>query len=67
MVQLPDELERRLRELSNRQRRPLEETAAEILRRRLMLDRFHDLCRESEALAEAAGYRSEDELLRDVS
>ncbi len=66
-VQLPDHLEQRLQELSSRQQKPMEETAAEILRRRLLLDRFHDLCRESEALAKAAGYGSEDDLLRDIS
>ena len=66
-VQLPDQLEQRLQELSSRQQKPLEETAADILRRRLLLDRFHDLCRESEALAKAAGYASEDDLLRDIS
>ncbi len=66
-VQLPDDLEQRLQELSSRRQKPLEETAAEILRRRLLLDRFHDLCRESEVLAKAAGYESEEELLRDIS
>jgi hypothetical protein len=45
----------------------LEQAAADLLRRRLLLGRFHELCRESESLAEAAGYRDEDELLADLS
>ena len=66
-VQLSDEVEQRLRELSSREQRALEDTASEILRRRLAMDRFHDLCRESESLAKAAGYLSEEDLLRDIS
>ena len=66
-IQLSDEVEQRLRDLSSREQRPVEETAEEILRRRLALDRFHDLCRESEKLARAAGYASEEDLLKDIS
>ena len=66
-IQLSDEVEQRLRDLSSREQRPVEETAEEILRRRLALDRFHDLCRESEKLARAAGYESEEDLLKDIS
>lgn len=66
-IHLPDDLEERLREFSRRERRSLEEVVFEILRRRLILDRFGDLCRESEALAKAAGFESEDDLLRAVS
>jgi len=66
-VQLPDEVERRLREVSSRQQRAPEDVAQDILRRRLTIERFHDLCRESEALARAAGYQSEEDVLRDIS
>jgi plasmid stability protein len=66
-IQLPDDLDRKLRERSDRTHRTPEETAQEILRRRLTADRFHDLCRESEALARAAGFTSEDDVLRAIS
>ena len=44
-INLPDDLARRLQELSNRRQRTPEDTICEIIRKRLMLDRFHDLCR----------------------
>jgi predicted transcriptional regulator len=66
-INLSDDLDQRLRAMSTRERRSPEETAEEILRRRLMLDRFHDLCRESEALARAAGFTSEEDILRAIS
>jgi plasmid stability protein len=66
-IQLTDEVDQRLRAVSSREQRSPEETAAEILRKRLALDRFHDLCRESEMLAKAAGFTSEDDLLRSIS
>lgn len=66
-VELSDETERRLRDLSDREQRAPEEVARDILRRRLTLDRFHDLCRESAPLALAAGYASEADVLADIS
>jgi predicted transcriptional regulator len=66
-INLPDELEDRLQEVSRRMRRSPEDAACEILRRRLLLDRFHDLCRQSEPLAKAAGFGSEEDLLRAIS
>jgi len=66
-INLPDELVQRLQELSSRQQRSPEETVCEIVRKRLILDRFHDLCRESESLAKAAGFQSEDDVLRAIS
>lgn len=66
-IKLPDDLEGRLQDISRRMQRSPEETAYEILRNRLLLDRFHDLCRESESLAKAAGFDSEEDLLRAVS
>ena len=64
---LSDDLDHRLRELSTRAHRSPEETVCEILRKRLVLDRFHDLCRQSEPLAKAAGFESEEEVLRAIS
>jgi len=66
-IQLPDDLERRLQELSQRESRSPQETICDILRRRLLLDRFHDLCRESEPLAKAAGFTCEEDVLRAIS
>ncbi|MBN1492474.1 MAG: hypothetical protein JXA69_21355 [Phycisphaerae bacterium] len=66
-INLPDDLAQRLREMSNREQRSPEDAACEILRKRLILDRFHDLCRESESLAKAAGFESEDDVLRAIS
>lgn len=66
-INLPDDLGERLQEVSSREHRSPEETVCEILRKRLALDRFHDLCRESEALAKAAGFESEEGILRAIS
>lgn len=66
-INLPDDLEQRLQEVSRREHRSPEDTACEILRRRLILDRFHDLCRESGPLAKAAGFASEEDILRAIS
>lgn len=66
-INLPDDLDQRLGEVSKREHRTPEETAQEILRRRLNLDRFHDLCCQSEPLAKAAGFNSEDEILRSIT
>jgi plasmid stability protein len=66
-INLPDDLEQRLQEVSQREHRSPEETVCEILRRRLLSDRFHELCRESEQLAKAAGFESEDDVLRAIS
>jgi len=66
-INLPDELVQRLCELSSREQRSPEDTICQILRKRLILDRFHDLCRESELLAKAAGFQSEDDVLRAIS
>jgi len=66
-INLPDDLEGRLQEVSRRRHRSPEETVCEILRHRLQLDRFHDLCQQSEPLAKAAGFDSEEDLLRAIS
>lgn len=66
-INLSDDLEQRLRQLSEREQKSPEDTVYQIVRRRLLLDRFHELCRESEQYARAAGFTSEDELLRAIS
>lgn len=66
-INLSDELAQRLGAMSTREQLSPEETAEEILRRRLLLDRFHDLCRQSESLARAAGFTSEEDILRAIS
>jgi predicted transcriptional regulator len=66
-ISLPDALEQQLQEMSRRENRTPQDTVCEIVRRRLVLDRFHDLCRSSEALAKAAGFESDDDVLRAIS
>jgi len=66
-IHLPDELGQQLEELCRRERRSPEDTVCEILRRQLVLDRFHELCRASEPLAKAAGFESEEDVLRAIS
>lgn len=63
-INLPDDLEAGLEELSRREKASPEETVCRILRNRLWLDRFHQSCAESEKLAKAAGFESEDDILR---
>ena len=65
-ISLPDDLERRLQEFSRRAHRTPEEAVRDILRSRLVVGRFHELCSESEVLAKAAGFESENEVLRAI-
>ena len=66
-INLSDDMEQRLQEVSQREHRTLEEAACEILRKRLILDKLHGLYPESERLAKAAGFESEDDVLRAIS
>ena len=66
-INLPDDLERRLQEFSRRAHRTPEESVRDILHSRLVVGRFHELCAESELLAKAAGFESEDDVLRAIS
>jgi predicted transcriptional regulator len=66
-VELPDDVSQRLEDLSAHQRMPVEQAAADILRRRLTVDRFRELCAESASLSQAAGFESEEQVLRDIS
>jgi predicted transcriptional regulator len=66
-LELSDDLDDQLLRLSRREHRPIEETVRDIIRRRLAGDRFHELCHESQELAAAAGYTSEDQLLDEIS
>jgi predicted transcriptional regulator len=66
-INLSDVMEQRLQEVSQREHRTPEETACEILRKRLILEKLQDLYRESEPLFRAAGYESEEDILRSIS
>lgn len=66
-LQLPDDLEEQLNLFSQREHRAVEDAARDIIRRRLATDRFQELCSQSQQLARAAGYTSEDQLLDDIS
>ena len=45
----------------------MEDTAAALLRRGLMEQKWREMYREGEAKAKAAGYTSEDQILREFS
>ena len=66
-LQLPNELEEQLYRLSQREHRAVEDTARDIIQRRLAANRFQELCQSSQELARAAGYTSEDQLLDEIS
>ena len=66
-INLPDDLESRLQEISRRDNLSPDEAICQILRKRLLLNRFRELCAESEPLAKAAGFDSEDDVLRSIS
>lgn len=66
-IQIPESLEKRLAEYSCRHGLSLADAACEIIHRRLLLNRFHELCRESESLAKAAGFQNEEQVLRAIS
>ena len=64
-IELDEQSDRQLRELSEREQLAPEMVAAEIVRRRLRRARLQALLRESQELAQAAGYTDEDQVLRD--
>ena len=66
-ITIPDDMEQPLDRFCRRQQRSAEEAVGEIVRTRLLLDRFHELCRESESLAKAAGFQSEEDILEAIS
>lgn len=66
-LQLSDDLEEQLNRFSQREHRAVEDAAREIIRRRLAIDRFQELCSQTQQLARAAGYTSEDQLLDEIS
>lgn len=66
-LQLSDDLEEQLNRFSKREHCAVEDAARDIIRRRLATDRFQELCSQSEPLARAAGYTSEDQLLDEIS
>ena len=66
-LDIPREAEEQLRRRAEREHRTPEEAVWEILRRELFLDRFDQLCRETEPYFRAAGYEDEDQILREIS
>ena len=66
-IELDEASEAQLNELSSEHRQAPEKIAAEIVRKRLRHERLQVLLRESQELAQAAGYGDEEKVLRDFS
>lgn len=64
-VNIPEDLDKGLREYCRQQHVSVEEAVQEMLRDLLTAQKFEDLCRRTEKYARAAGVTSEDELLQD--
>ena len=62
-ITITDEIDERLEQFCRQQHQSAEDAVREIVKKRLIQDRFHELCRESESLAKAAGFRSEEDIL----
>ena len=56
-----------LRLFADRSNSTIEDAAADLIRRHLLLAEFHRLAEDTDARANAAGYRCEEELWGDIS
>ncbi len=65
-LDLPDDLDRDLRKLADREYLSAEEALVDLLRRRLLIDAMREARPAMEAAARAAGYTCEDDILRDI-
>jgi len=66
-ISIPDELKRQLDELGERQQRPTSELVQESLRRYIVAEQLRVLRHRTAPLAEALGYRTDEDVFRDVS
>ncbi|HRA22968.1 MAG TPA: ribbon-helix-helix protein, CopG family [Usitatibacteraceae bacterium] len=66
-IRLDDKLERQLERLARQTGRPKSELAREALRRQLAIQRFRLLRRRALSFAAAAGYRTDEDVFRDLS
>jgi hypothetical protein len=66
-IQLPDDSRAVLEELGRRRSRSAEDVAQDILRRVLVVAQLRQLREQLQPRAEAAGFRSEDDILDAIS
>jgi predicted transcriptional regulator len=66
-IRIDEELEQALDLLAKSQHRTKSDLVREILRKRIAVERFQELRRQSLPLAEAAGYLTDEEVFRDLS
>ena len=66
-IRLDDRLEKELAKLAKKARRPKSEIVREALRRQVAIQRFRQLRKQALPFAEAAGYLSDEDVLRDIS
>lgn len=66
-IKLPDDSGQTLEELGRRQRRSAEDVAEDILQRALAVARWRQSREQLQSRAEAAGFRSEDDILDAIS
>jgi hypothetical protein len=63
VIDIPEEMAAELAKFSEQQGLSPEKAAAEIIRRRLVVQRFDELAAVTEKYARAAGYTSEEQIL----
>ena len=66
-IRIDEELEQALDQLAKSQHRTKSDLVREILRKRIAVERFQELRRQSLPLAEAAGYLTDEEVFRELS
>lgn len=66
-IRLDDKLDRELAKLARRTQRTKSDLAREMLRRRLVVEKFEEARRRIVPYAEKAGYLTDEDVFRDVS
>lgn len=66
-IRLDEKLNKELTRLAKRTRRTKSELAREMLRRRLLVEKFEEARRQILPYAERAGYLTDEDVFRDVS
>ena len=66
-IRLDDKLDRELARLAKRQKRTKSDLAREMLRRRLLVEKFEEARRRIVPYASRAGYLTDEDVFRDVS
>lgn len=66
-IRLDSKLERELARIAKKQKRTKSDLAREMLRRRLVVEKFEEARRRIVPLAEKEGYLTDEDVFRDVS